>query len=96
MNYILKCQKIDKRDNSLEKFEMSRVNAIKLTTYKDCYLDASKFLKRNCDTKSDLAWLIVVSHILHDYCSTHERCSCKQILDNETDYFKYLVEISCK
>lgn len=93
MKYTLKMSCYDIEKKTIERFTISR--EVSTSSIRLCYKDAILVLQSLHISQSKLKWFCHIERMLYDYVSTHEQCSHKWILTNETHYFKYSAEMSC-
>lgn len=93
MRYTLKMSCYNIKNNTVERFDISR--EISSPIIRMCYKDAILVLQGLHISQSTFKWFCHIERLLYDYVSTHENCSHKWIMMNETDYFKYRAEMSC-
>lgn len=95
MTYTVKLSKIEKKTKRLETFEFRRSNINSLKTNRECYRDACSTIAVLREIMDCYKWFWNLEFILYEYIQNHDRCKASYSMNDETENYRYYLEISC-
>lgn len=95
MTYSVKLGACDKRTKQIENFEFKRINISYLKNNKDCYRDACNTIAALRETMDCYKWFWNMEFLLYEYIQNHDRCRASYSMNDETENYRYYLEISC-
>lgn len=91
--YRVQLLKKDNRNGSIEKFVFEKESHF--ANCKECYLDAAYVILDGISCNESTDWTKVCGVLLGDYAQERERLPKMKNLTHTSEYFTYLVMISC-